>query len=265
MSDLFGDLPGVIIHFYDFLVTGESVAELEENLRKVFVRCREQNLRLQLKKCRFSLQQLPWLGHLIGHGTLRPDPEKNDAIVKMPDPVDKSGLQRLLGMVTYLDKFCKDLSTLTRPLRDIKKKDAVWSLDERQKKALAEIKTVLSSLPVLRLFDVSQSVLVSVDASPVGLGAVSMQSGRPVAFSSMTLTPTHRGIARSRKNCWPYSFVFYVFGNTFMASMWWLNPTINPWLGYWINRLQPVQEYSGCGCSYKDLTFTSCTNRARNF
>lgn len=45
-----------------------------------------------------------------------------------------------------------------------------------------------------------------------------------------------------------------------------VNQTINPWWGCWINRLRPVhQEYSGCGCSYKDLTFTSCTNRARNF
>lgn len=122
MSDLFGDLPGVIIYFYDFLLTGESVIELEENLRKVFVRYRERNLNLQLKKCRFFLQQLPWLGHIIGHGTLWPDPEKVDTIVYMPDPVDKPGLQRLLGMITYLDKFSKDLATLTRPLRDILKK-----------------------------------------------------------------------------------------------------------------------------------------------
>ncbi|XP_046630630.1 uncharacterized protein K02A2.6-like [Daphnia pulicaria] len=81
MSDLFGDLPGVIIYFDDFLVTGETKAELELNLRRVLLRCREKNLKLQLKKCRFFLQQLPWLGHVIGHGTLRPDPEKVDAIV----------------------------------------------------------------------------------------------------------------------------------------------------------------------------------------
>jgi hypothetical protein len=121
MSDLFGDIPGVIIYFDDFLVVGETTEELENNLRKVFVRCRETNLKLQLKKCRFFLEQLPWLGHVIGSGTLRPDPEKVEAIVNMPDPVDKPGLVRLLGMVTYLDKFCQNLVTITRPLRDILK------------------------------------------------------------------------------------------------------------------------------------------------
>lgn len=47
MSDLFGDIPGVIIYFYDFLVVGETVEELERNLRKVFGRCRETNLNFQ--------------------------------------------------------------------------------------------------------------------------------------------------------------------------------------------------------------------------
>jgi len=125
MSDLFGDLPGVIIYFDDFLMTGESVEELELNLRQVFVRCREHNMKLQFKKCRFFLQQLPWLGHVIGHGSLRPDPDKVEAIVNMPETTDKQSLQRLLGMVTYRDKFCKDLATLTCPLRDILKRIGV--------------------------------------------------------------------------------------------------------------------------------------------
>ena len=54
MSDLFGDIPGVIIYFYDFLVVGETTDELESNLRKVIVRCRETNLKLQLKSVDFS-------------------------------------------------------------------------------------------------------------------------------------------------------------------------------------------------------------------
>lgn len=51
MSDLFGDLPGVFIYFDDFLVTGETQEELQENLKLVFLRCRLHNLKLQLKKC----------------------------------------------------------------------------------------------------------------------------------------------------------------------------------------------------------------------
>lgn len=56
MEDLFGDLPGVFIYFHDFLVTGETMEMLEQNLRQVFVRCRQHNLKFQLKKCRFFLK-----------------------------------------------------------------------------------------------------------------------------------------------------------------------------------------------------------------
>jgi hypothetical protein len=105
MSDLFGDLPGVLIYFDDFLVVGETKEELLVNLRQVFERCRLHDLRLQLKKCKFFLQEIPWLGHVIGHGTLKPDPLKVSAIVEMPDPTCPADLVRLLGMVTYLDKF----------------------------------------------------------------------------------------------------------------------------------------------------------------
>jgi hypothetical protein len=46
MSELFGDLQGVIIYFDDFLVTGETMEELKSNLRQVLIRCRQHNLKL---------------------------------------------------------------------------------------------------------------------------------------------------------------------------------------------------------------------------
>jgi hypothetical protein len=143
---------------------GETMEELECNLRRALVRCREKNLKLQLKKCQFFVQNLPWLGHVIGNGSFKPDPEKVEAIVKMPAPTDKNVLIRLLGMVTYLDKFCKDLAVLTRPLRGLLKHDAAWVWDAQQEQALSALKFAFFSLPVLRLFDVSKPLVVSVDA-----------------------------------------------------------------------------------------------------
>jgi hypothetical protein len=49
MSKLFGDLQGVLNYFDDFLVMGDTKEELECNLRQVLVRCREVNLKLNLK------------------------------------------------------------------------------------------------------------------------------------------------------------------------------------------------------------------------
>jgi hypothetical protein len=223
MFDLFGDLPGVLIYFDDFLVTGETQKELHENLEKVFLRCRLHNLKLQLKKCRFFLQELPWLGHVIGQGTLKPDPNKVSAILEMPDPAAPADLVRILGMVTYLDKFCQDLAGLTRPLRDLLKADAAWIWEEPQKVAFITLKNALASLPVLRLFDHSQPVVVSVDASPIGIGAVLLQSGQPVAYSSTSLTETQKRYFQIEKELLAIQFGLlrfkqYVYGQTVVVE-----------------------------------------------
>ena len=102
----------------------KTIEELDVNLRKVLDRCRQHNLKLQLKKCKFFMKELPWLGHVIGDGVIKVDPAKVDAIVNMPEPTGKPDLIRLMGMVTYLDKFCKNLAGLTRLLRDLLKESS---------------------------------------------------------------------------------------------------------------------------------------------
>ena len=145
---------------------------------------------MRLFKCRFFYREVLWLGHVIAEGTLKVDPRKVEAIRDFPDPTDKKGLIRLLGMVTYLDRFCKDLAVLTRPLRDVLKEESTWVWGEQQKTALSALKEAMLSLPVLRLYDPAVPMVMSVDASPIGLGAALLQEGQPLAYLSTSLTAT---------------------------------------------------------------------------
>ena len=157
------------------------------------------------------MQELPWIGHVIGQGVLKPDPEKIEAIVNMPAPSDKTGLVRLLGMVQYLAKFCANLSDLVRQLRDLLKKDAAWVWDAQQQQVLNEVKEKVSTLPILRLFDRTAPIVVSVDASPVGVGAVLLEGGQPVTFASKTLTPTQRNYCQIEKETLAIQFGLEAF------------------------------------------------------
>lgn len=178
---------------------------------------------------------------MISQGALKVDPEKLEAIVNMPSPTDKPGLTRLLEMITYLDKFCKDLTVITRPLRDILKQNAAWVWDKQQEKALCALKTAISSLPVLKLFDLSKPLVVLVDASPMGIGAVLLQDGQPVTFSSTSLTETQKRYCQIEKELWQYNLAFFVLGSMCMARRYLLSRTINPWLAYWTNQLLPAR------------------------
>ena len=54
--------------------------------------------------------EVTYLGHKLTGEGVKPDQSKVDAILNMPAPNDKQGVQRLLGMVNYLTKFIPHLT-----------------------------------------------------------------------------------------------------------------------------------------------------------
>lgn len=181
----------------DLLICGrgstvaEAMVDHNRNLAALLQRCREQGLRLNKAKLKLNRQSLIYCGHELTREGVKPAQSKIDAIVKMPAPVDKKGVMRLLGMATYLSRFCENFSHVTAPIRDLVKKDSefVWR-PEMHGVAFEKLKSILSSAPALAYFDPKAEVTVQADASQYGLGAVILCNGRPVEYASRALTST---------------------------------------------------------------------------
>ena len=109
-------------------------------------------------------------------------------------------------MVIYLAKFCPNLSTVAAPLRDLTRKEVEWTWDAIHKGALRQVKELVSSPAMLKLYDPHSEVTLSVDASQYGLGACIMQDGGPVAYASHTLTYTHKRYAQIEKEMMAIEF-----------------------------------------------------------
>ena len=131
------------------------------------------------------------------------------AILDMPQPSDKAATRRFLRTITYLSKFCPNLSEVVRPLRDLThiKQEFLWS--EQHSRAFSQAKELASKAPCLRYYDVNAPVILQVDSSEYGLGATLLQpatdtnSGsiqwQPVAYSSSSLSPTEQRSAQIEK------------------------------------------------------------------
>lgn len=79
------------------------------------------------------------------------------------------------------------MSELTIPLRVLLQKGIIFKWDFPQEDTFNKIQ--LSSLPVLKFYDVNKDVALSVVASTKGFRAVQMQEDQPVAnalFSSLS-------------------------------------------------------------------------------
>ena len=70
-----------------------------------------------------------YIGHLLSGDGVKPDASTLEAILEMPVPEDKHGIQRLLGMLNYVTKFAPYVSDVMAPLRELLKKDCCLALD----------------------------------------------------------------------------------------------------------------------------------------
>ena len=198
MDHLFKDYPCQNV-VDDMLIWGATESEHDAKLIKVLNRAREIGLQLKSDKCKFKVQEVKYVGHILSHEGLKPDPEKTRAITDMPVPTDSQSLHRYLGMITYLAKFIPRLSEIATPLRQLIKRDSVWHWDKQHQKAFEAINDAISNPPLLKYYDPSKPLKLSCDASKSGLGAALLQDDIPIAYASKALTPTQSNYAQIEK------------------------------------------------------------------
>ena len=106
----------------------------------------------------------------------------------MPAPMDKTGVQRLLGLAQYFRKFLHHQSDLTKPLQELIQEEIEWCWGETQENAFRHLKEAVTRTPVLRYYNVKEPITIQFDASEKGLGAAPLQNGQPVANASTALS-----------------------------------------------------------------------------
>ena len=96
--------------------TEEAIQDHDRKFRLLMKRCRERNLKLNKDKLKLELKEVKFINHLITNEEFKMDPEKVRAVLDMPKPTDVSGVRRIVGFITYLNKFLPKLSDICEPL-----------------------------------------------------------------------------------------------------------------------------------------------------
>ena len=187
LQEHLSDLNGVDALRDDILVSGpgdtieEANADHDANLIRLLQRARKVNLKFNSKKLNLRKSEVRYMGHVLTSEGLQPDPDKIQAVNKMPKPTCKQETVSLLGFVNYLAKFLPRLSGIAHPIRELttKNRSFVWS--KQHDEAFEEIKTLVTRHPVLKYYDMTEEVTIHCDASEKGLGSTLLQNGQPVA------------------------------------------------------------------------------------
>ncbi|GAB0092892.1 uncharacterized protein DMENIID0001_079420 [Sergentomyia squamirostris] len=232
MDQILVGISGVACYLDDLLIFGPNDEEVKKTLWEVFKRLNDYNVKINLKKCQFFKREIKFLGHIISSDGVRPNPEKLRALENAPQPKDLKQLQAFLGLMNYYGKFIHDLADKLRPLYDLlmeENRDGdILKWEAKHTQCFEMCKQLLTSESILTHYDPRLDIVLAVDASPDGLGAVLshvFQDGteRPVFFASRTLTDVERnysqldkeaaaiiyGIKRYYKFVYGHRFVIY--------------------------------------------------------
>jgi hypothetical protein len=188
-----------LVFFDDILVYSASLEEHIHHLQLVFELLAQDQWKVKLSKCSFAQQQVSYLGHVINAQGVATNPVKIQAIAEWPVPNCLKDLHSFLGLAGYYRKFIRHFGVICQPLTALLKKGSLFVWTNEHGIAFDTLKRALVTAPVLALPDFTAVFLVETDDSAVGVGAVLMQKGHPLAFLSKALGPKSRGLSTYEK------------------------------------------------------------------
>ncbi|RDY12527.1 Retrovirus-related Pol polyprotein from transposon 17.6, partial [Mucuna pruriens] len=136
----------VVVYFDDILIYSTCLNDHLVHVKIVVEIFRKETLFSNLDKCVFCIQEVTFLGFVVSYHGVKVDEEKVKAIQDWPIPKIMGEVRSFHGLASFYRRFVKEFSTIAAPLNEL-------------------VKTNLES-----------------DASSVGIGAMILQEGHPIAY-----------------------------------------------------------------------------------
>lgn len=194
MNIVLSGLQGSMCFVYldDIVVYGSSLVEHNTKLEAVFEQLRKHNLKLQPDKCEFLHKEIAYLGHIISDQGVRPNPDKIEAITKIPVPRNQKDVKSFISLASYYRKFIPHFSQLSKPLTSLLKKECTtFNWTSQCDESFKRLKKALMTKPLLRYPDYSRTFVLTTDASRDAIGGVLSQDydghDLPICYYSRTL------------------------------------------------------------------------------
>ena len=106
------------------IVFGKSRKEHDSNLEQCLQRI-SKGLRLNQSKCTFLDTTLSFLGQVFSSQCCKPDPKRVQDLQNARIPRNVHEVRSLLSMANYSSKYIANFATITSPLRELTKKNAL--------------------------------------------------------------------------------------------------------------------------------------------
>lgn len=196
----------VFVYIDDLLVVSADLETHFERLSQLADCLKSANLTINVTKSKFLMRSIRYLGHIVGGGCIKADPDRVRAIAEYPAPKTVRQVRSFLGMAGWYQRYIANFSSIASPITDLLKGKGQFSWTPEAQAAFDELKGRLTSAPVLTHPDFSRPFTIQCDASITGVGGVLYQldddgNERPIAFMSKKLNAAQRNYSVTELEC----------------------------------------------------------------
>ena len=239
----------------DVISLGSDFESAIPNLREIFGRFREHNLKMKPKKCVLFQEQVEYLGRLGSYEGVTVRPEHVQVIRDWSLPTTKQELQSFLGFANYHREYIKDYSVIVEVLQQLvnNSKSGPIQLAQCHLDAIENFREKLCNGPIFPYPNPENTFILDCDASSTAIGCELLQvvdgKERVIAFGSYSLTPAQLRYCTTRKELlavirFTRQFRHYLLGRNFIVrtdhnSLTWLMSfkNIEGQLARWMEEL----------------------------
>lgn len=267
--------PEIFVYVDDFIVCSENFERHIELLKIVSEKLKMTGLAIGLKKSKFCMKRLKFLGHEIDENGISIDSSRLQAITSYKKPTNTKEVRSFLGFAGWHRKFVENYAEISTPLVDLTKKSIKFHWSKEHEQAYQQLKEALLKTPFLCTPDYRLPFHVDTTSSSVGTGAVLYQMAenkkKVIAYMSTKLNHLQKKYHPIERECLALivaleKFRYYIQGNkvvvtTDQCSINWLKNCTDPTgrIARWALRLQAYDfELKSKTFSQRELVSILC-------
>jgi len=149
----------------DVVVKTRDTSTVIDNLDRTFNALNKYKWKLNPRKCIFGVPSGILLGNVLSRDGIRPNPSKVKAVLNMRPPRNVKDVQKLTGCMTALSRFISRLVGKGLPFFRLLKALEKFSWIEEANAAFTQLKTFLTSPPVLTAPQPNEDLLLYIAAT----------------------------------------------------------------------------------------------------
>ncbi|KAJ3689111.1 hypothetical protein LUZ61_018275 [Rhynchospora tenuis] len=164
----------IAVYIDDILVFSENEEQHAKHLQKMLEICEKWGLVLSPTKMKIAVQEIEFLGAVIGNKKIRLQPHIIKKIISFDEEKlkEKSGLRSWLGILNYARSYIPKLGTLLGPLYSKTSEHGDKRLKSSDYEIIRKIKDAVQKLPDLELPPEGSYIILETDGCMEGWGGV---------------------------------------------------------------------------------------------